>query len=71
MKMTNETYDALKKISLLIVPFVTFLAAVTDIWQMPYGTAICATVSAFGVFLGAALDISSKNYHASEDEDDV
>lgn len=71
MQMTNKTYDILKKVSLMIVPFVTFLAAITDIWQMQYGPAICATVSAFGVFLGASLDISSKHYHASEDEEDV
>ena len=70
MQMTNKTYDILKKVSLMIVPFVTFLASVTDIWDLPYGAAICATVSAFGVFLGASLDISSKNYHAEEDGED-
>ena len=73
MKMKNATYDVLKKVSLLCVPLVTFVAALSEIWGFP-GTEICATISAAGLFLGAVLEISTKQYnadmveHADDDE---
>ena len=66
-KMSNETYDALKKISLIIGYVATFILTLTDIWGFTHGAHIAATVSAFGILLGAALTISSKEYH-KEDE---
>lgn len=67
MKMSNETYDVLKKISLMLVPIVTLITALSDIWGFPHGVEIAATVSAIGVCLGACLAISSQEYH-KEDE---
>lgn len=62
MRMSNKTYDALKKISLMCVPIVTFITALTEIWGFGYGAEIAATVSAIGILLGACLEISSRNY---------
>lgn len=66
MKLTNRAYDILKWISLLAVPFVTFISAMTEIWGFPYGSAIAATVSAIGVLAGAIIKISTDNYNKGE-----
>lgn len=61
--MTNKTYDILKYVTLLIMPaLATFVNGVGIVWGIPYTNEITATITAFGVFLGAALGISSKNY---------
>lgn len=69
MVMKNTTYDILKKIALIAVPLATFIATVGDIWGLPTMSAVAATVSAFGVFLGACLMKSSADYIPEEDED--
>ena len=74
MKLTNKVYDVLKKISLMAVPLATFIAALSKVWGFAWGTEVCATISAVGVFLGACLEISTRNYqqdmidHADEDD---
>lgn len=67
MKMTNRTYDILKKICLMLTPLVTFILAMTDIFGFAWGTELAAAVAAFSVLLGACLDISCKHY-SPEDE---
>lgn len=67
MKMSNAAYDLLKKVCLMITPLVAFILALTDVWGFAWGAELAATVSALGAFLGACLDISSKNYHAGEE----
>lgn len=61
--MNNQTYDILKRVSLIIIPaLATFVNAVGIVWGVPYTTEVTASITAFGVFLGAALGISSNNY---------
>ena len=61
--MNNQTYDILKRLALIIIPaFATFVNAAGMVWGLPYTNEITATITAFGVFLGAALGVSSKNY---------
>lgn len=61
--MTNQTYDILKRIALIIVPaLATFVNAAGVVWGLPYTNEIAATITAFGVFLGATLGVSSANY---------
>ena len=61
--MTNKAYDILKYVALLIMPaLATFVNAVGIVWGVPHTNEVVATITAFGVFLGAALGISSKNY---------
>lgn len=62
MKMSNRTYDILKAVVMIVGYFGTFVAAIADIWGMPYGTQICATIAALGMFLGSILEHSSKRY---------
>jgi len=61
--MNNQTYDILKRVALIIIPsLATFVNAVGIVWGIPYTSEATATITAFGVFLGAALGVSSKNY---------
>nr|DAW61352.1 MAG TPA: holin [Caudoviricetes sp.] len=61
--MNDKTYDILKRVALIVVPaLATFVNAVGIVWGIPYTNEVTATITAFGVFLGAALGISSKNY---------
>lgn len=61
--MNNKTYDILKRVALIVIPaLATFVNAVGIAWGIPYTNEATATITAFGVFLGAALGISSKNY---------
>lgn len=61
--MNNQTYDILKRVALIIIPaLATFVNAAGIVWGIPYTNEVTATITAFGVFLGAALGGSSKNY---------
>lgn len=61
--MNNQTYDILKRVALIIIPaLATFVNAAGMVWGLSYANEISATITAFGVFLGAALGISSANY---------
>lgn len=65
MLMSNELYDALKKVALYILPAIaTLWLTLGKIWGLPYTAEIGATITAIDVFLGACLGISSKNYYA-------
>jgi hypothetical protein len=64
MLMKNETYDVLKKVALIFLPaLATLWLTVGKIWGLPYTTEIGATITALAVFLGACLEVSSKNYY--------
>lgn len=58
--MTDKTYDTLKFIALLIAPLVTFLTALVDIWSIPNGTQIVATLAALDTLLGAIVVIAKQ-----------
>ena len=61
--MNNQTYDILTRVALIIIPaLATFVNAAGMVWGLPYTNEITATITAFGVFLGAALGVSSMNY---------
>lgn len=61
--MNNQTYDILKRVALIVIPaLATLVNAVGMVWGVPYTNEVTATITAFGVFLGAALGVSSSNY---------
>lgn len=62
MKISNKTYDIIKKISLLILPLTTFVAALVEIWGIPYGSQIVATLAALDTFAGVAVTILAADY---------
>ena len=60
--MSNETYDKIKTVSLLIAPAVVFMTALVDIWGIPYGQQIVATLAAIDVAVGAVVTVLSAQY---------
>ena len=67
MKLSNKTYDTNKFIALLIAPIATFVAALVDIWGIPYGSQIVATISALDVFVGALVVILKTIYEKAKE----
>ena len=67
MKISNNTYDTIKIIALLIAPIATFVAALVDIWGIPYGSQIVATISALDVFVGALVVILKTIYEKAKE----
>ena len=66
MTMSNKTYDRLKMVALLLMPLITFLAALGDIWHIPYTTQITATLAALDTLLGACLKVSTDAYYEGQ-----
>ncbi len=66
--MSNKTYDIIKKIALLIAPAVVFMTALVDIWGIPYGSQIVATLAALDVFVGVAVEILAANYKKNQEK---
>ena len=63
MIFKNSTYDKLKYISLVALPAIaTLYLTLSNIWGLPYGTEIAATITAIDTLLGALLGISSQKY---------
>lgn len=63
MKLSNNTYDILKNVALVVLPaLATLWLTLAGIWGFPYGEAIAATITAIDVFLGAILKISTATY---------
>ena len=64
MRMSNETYDKLKFIVTVVLPAIgTLYFALSEIWQLPYGSQIVGTIAAVVTFLGVCLRISTSNYN--------
>lgn len=69
MKMSNKTYDTLKKITQYVIPALgTFYFALAGIWGLPYGEEIVGTLTAVDTLFGAILGYSSKKYTESKGE---
>lgn len=68
--MSNKVYDILKTIALVVLPaLATLVIAVFEIWGLPYGAQIGATITAVATFLGAILSVSSAKYKASNNKE--
>ena len=63
MKMSNKLYDILKYIALIVLPaLATLYSCLAKIWNFPFEVAIPATIMAVDTFLGALLQVSTKQY---------
>lgn len=71
MRLSNETYDKLKWVALVLLPAVEVLwLTLGKIWGFPYLTEIGSTIAAVDVFLGTILGVSAKNYWKDKDGDE-
>ena len=67
--MSNKLYDILKNVSMVVLPaLATLWLTLAGIWNLPYGEAIAATITATATFLGALLKISSIQYNKKTDD---
>lgn len=62
----EQTYKTLKKIFMYVFPAVMFVwESVYQIWNIPYGAAIYATIFAIWCGLGIFLGISKSKYNSA------
>ena len=66
--MNSKTYDTLKLIALLATPVITFICAIINIWGIPYGDKIIASLSALDVLFGAIVVIAKKIYDKEKED---
>ena len=67
--MSNKLYDVLKFIALTVLPaLATLVIAIFEIWELPYGAQIGATITAIATFLGAVLVVSNARYKKQNEE---
>lgn len=62
MKLSDRAYDTLKWIGLLAVPIITFATALVNIWNLPHGDEIVASLAALDICIGAIITISKVQY---------
>jgi Na+/H+ antiporter NhaA len=68
MKLSNETYDNLKKCVMYILPaLVTFAGVVMNTLEFQYTDKVLTIASAFITFLGTCLGISNYNYNKGDE----
>lgn len=60
--MTDKQYDTLKTIALILAPVLAFLASLVNIWGIPYGEQIVATLTAIDTLVGAVVVVTNKAY---------
>lgn len=64
MTFNNKFYDVLKWIAQYFLPGLGSLYfAISKLWGLPYGVEIVGTITAFDLFLGALLGLSSASYN--------
>lgn len=66
--MSNKTYDRLKVTALILTPVLAFLASLVNIWGLPYGEQIVATLTAIDTLIGAVVVAANKAYKPPEEE---
>lgn len=73
MKLSNKSYDILKKISLYVLPaLATLILGIGQVWDFPISDKIAQTITLLITFsdtvLGGLLHVSSNNYWKNEEE---
>lgn len=71
LKLSDAVYDVLKWVALICLPAIaTCYGAISTIWGLPYGTEICATISAVATMIGTLIGISHLNIKKEENKDE-
>ena len=66
--LSNKTYDRIKIIALIFVPFCAFLSTILSIWNVPYTEQITATLVAIDTLLGALVQVASNFYNKKKEQ---
>ncbi len=67
MKMSNKTYDILKNLCLVVIPFIAFISTLCGIWNVPHTEQITGTLVALETLLGTLVKISNANYSKEQE----
>lgn len=63
MKLSNNIYDVLKWLVIIVLPAAaTLYNVLAGVWGWPYAEEVVSTVTAVDTFLGAVLCISNVKY---------
>lgn len=66
MMLSNRVYDALKWITLILLPALgVFYMALAKTWALPYGTEIVSSIAAIDLFLAMLLGISTNKFNVT------
>lgn len=69
IKLSDGAYDILKWVALICLPAVaTFYGVISKVWGLPYGTEICATITALATLIGTLIGISHININREKEE---
>jgi len=64
MKISNELYDILKWVVIVVIPaLTTAYVALAGIWNWPFAAEVAKTSAAVCTLLGAILGISTAQYN--------
>lgn len=73
MKLSNKTYDILKKIALYLPAVATFILGVSTVWDLQISDKISQTVALvvtlINTVLGVTVDYSSMVYQKNKQEE--
>lgn len=70
MKLSDSTYDLLKKISIYVIPsFETFWLTISTAWQLPYSQEIGITIGAVGMLIAGCIGLSVREYERAKAEE--
>jgi fluoride ion exporter CrcB/FEX len=60
--LPDKAYNVLKWICLIFLPaLATLYGVLSKIWNLPFGTEICATITAISTFIGGLIGVSHMN----------
>ena len=66
--MSNKVYNVLKWIAMIVLPaLATLYLGLSQIWGLPYGEEVSATITLIDTFLGTVLMISTNQYNKRVD----
>ena len=69
MKFNDKVYNVLKWVVMIVLPAIaTLYITLANIWGLPLGDEVGATISAITTFLGACLMISTNQYNKEQAE---
>lgn len=69
IKLSDAAYDILKWVALICLPAIaTFYGVLSKVWGLPYGTEICATITALATLIGTLIGISHININKEKEE---
>lgn len=66
--MSNKVYDVISKIQRWLPALGVFYLALANIWGLPYGDQINATIVAAAALLATTLEISTVAYHKKKED---